>query len=389
MPQDSLSSRRGPASRAITRDRIAIVGLGSTEHEKLRIPDPFRSSVDLAVEALTLALADAGLAAKELDGLMTMTVPYDAVAQRAGLELIPYVMQYEGGGRWIGGALNHAAQAIATGAATTIALVIAFNNRSVDTQWDMTGSASGSEAYEAMFGLAGLGSHHAMMFGRHQHEFATPREVLGHVAVSNRANAVRNPHAIFRKPLTLEEYGASRMIADPLRLLDYCTNCDGAVAIILTDSSATKPEQRPVIVHDAAMSANVGPYYSMPDCYYASSAQVAEQIFSGAIKQSDIDTVGIYDNFTTSAVFALEGYNFRPRGGAAEFIMNGEITFNGSLPMNTSGGHTSEVYLQGMNHIAEIVVQLRGEAGDRQLPNIETAAFMNSSNVSGGAVFRR
>jgi acetyl-CoA acetyltransferase len=383
------TDRIDPSTRALTRDAIAIVGLGATEHEKLRTPDPYRSSIDLGVQALGSALADAGLKTQDIDGLMTVALPYDAFAQRTGLEMIPYVMQYEGGGRWLGGALNHAAQAIVTGAATTIAIIVAFNNRSVDMQWDMTGSASGSEAYEALFGLAGLGSHHAMMFRRHQAEFGTPREVLGHVAVSNRANAARNPHAIFRAPMTLEDYAASRMIADPLRLFDYCTNCDGAIAIIVTDASATKPEQRPVIVHDAAMSANVGPYYSMPDCYYASSRQVAAQIFSGDIKQSDIDTVGIYDNFTTSVVFALEGYDFQPRGGAAEFIMSGNTAFDGSLPVNTSGGHTSEVYLQGINHIAEIVTQLRGEAGERQLANVETAAYMNSSNVSGGAVFHR
>jgi acetyl-CoA acetyltransferase len=222
-----------------------------------------------------------------------------------------------------------------------------------------------------------------MQFRHHQLTYGTPNDALAEVAISNRANAALNPHAIMRAPITRADYFGSRMIVDPLRLLDHCLVNDGGIAYIVTTLERARDlKRKPVKVVASAVSAAMHYYYGTDDCWYAALADVRDRTFGPAgIDPADVNVAQIYDNFTASVLFTIEGMGLCKQGEGGDWLLAGHHKRGGKLPINTAGGHLSESYVQGWALTVEAVRQLRGEAGPRQVPDCTIALDATCSPV--------
>jgi acetyl-CoA acetyltransferase len=243
---------------------------------------------------------------------------------------------------------------------------------------------------DAAYGMTSPGAAVAHMFRRHQHEYGTPVETLGTLALNNRLNAALNPLAVMREPITMEDYLNSRFVTEPLRLLDYCLISDGGVCIIVSSADRARDMPHPpVYIHAFASCGDFNYQYTVDHCFYDALQSVGRDIFSESeIKRGDLDVLQIYENFTPVFLFTLEGMGFCARGESKDFITPELISRSGRLPLNTSGGHTSEGYVQGWGLLAEAVRQVRGEAGERQVEACETAMFANAAPICGAMIFR-
>jgi acetyl-CoA acetyltransferase len=207
---------------------------------------------------------------------------------------------------------------------------------------------------------------------RHMHLYGTRREALAEIAISTRENALNQPTARMRTPLTLDEYFNARLIAEPLCLLDFCLESEGAVAVITTRLDRARDlRQKPVKVLAAAHGGRrewgrAFAWFGMPDPHFASSghAPIAERLYrTTGLGASDIDVALLYDHFSPMVLMQLEDYGFCAKGEGGPFVESGAIRFKGgSIPVNTHGGQLSEAYIVGMTQLKEAVEQVRGTA---------------------------
>lgn len=356
------------------KDKAAIVGLGCTEFST----NSGRSEMQLAVEAINAALADAGLSGADVDGLSTFTIDNNAeinVFENIGGRNLKFFSRIDYGGGGACAPIQQATMAIATGVADVVVCYRAMNERSEyrfgagKTSTGKTSSVS-SIHFHAMHGMRTPAANLGMVMRRYMHQYGVRSEDFGQIAVSARRHAATNPNARFYgKPITIDDYMASRMIADPMRLLDCCQESDGAVAVVLTSPQRAKDlKQKPVLVRGAAQG--VRDHQRLMHSYYrdditrASEAElVAEQLYrQSGLSPADIDAAILYDHFGPTVMLSLEAYGFCGRGEAKDFIKNGNIEIGGQLPVNTNGGQVGEAYIHGMNGVAEAVRQLRGTA---------------------------
>jgi acetyl-CoA acetyltransferase len=282
-----------------------------------------------------------------------------------------------------GVAVQYAAAMIQSGQAEVIALVYGNNGRSAGMTYGGEAISDPTNIYNHYQGMTSVGAAVAMMYRRYQHEFGVEDGALANFAINNRHNATLNPGAVMSKAITVEEYMAARFIAEPLRLLDYCIINDGAVALIMTTLERARDlAKRPVaIAATAARGATSGHYWSR-DFFYTSARQAADRLHrQSGFFPGDIDVVQIYDNFTPAIAFGLEGFGFAPRGEATAWASLDQIGLGGRQPINTSGGHTGESYMQGWGHHVEAVRQLRGECGPRQVPGADVAQYICISPI--------
>lgn len=224
---------------------VAVVGVGSTNYADLYGQrDPLRTQEALGVTALRNALADAGLATADLDGLITSRImSYERLGTMIGARDVRIVNAYEGSGRMAGVALQDAVALIQGGHASTVALVYGNNGRSAGATYG--GDYGNQEAYyDWAYGMTSPGAYVSLMYQRYKQLNGAPDDALAPIALSNRRNAGLNPEAVMRKPLALEEYLAARYIAEPLRLYDYCMINDGGVALILTSLDRARDLRR-------------------------------------------------------------------------------------------------------------------------------------------------
>lgn len=317
--------------------------------------------------ALRRALDDAGLSRDDVDALIVgPTMSYERSAEVYGLNP-----------RWGGKedaiqSVVTAAMLIKSGLAEVVALVYGNDQRSAKVQYGgpqaMGGAANLSYVYHAPWGLTSQGALYGLMYRRYMEVTGATEADLGEVAVAQRQWSSRNPHALMRKTITIEDYLASEYIAEPLHLYDYCLINDGGVALIICDSDrAKKTKKRPVMIKAAArsdmhdQSTTLKP--RLIDFYHPGHHVVAASVYNMAgIGPKDVDILQVYDSFSCHILFALEGFGFCKEGEAGAFMRAAGIGPGGKLPINTSGGHLSESYMQGWNHQVECVRQLRGEA---------------------------
>jgi acetyl-CoA acetyltransferase len=226
----------------------------------------------------------------------------------------------------------------------------------------------------------------AMMARRRMHVFGETREQLAEVAISTRLYASTRETSIKREPITLDDYFAAPMIADPLCLYDYCLETDGALAFVVTSAEQARDLAQPPVY--VAASAQGGSrdwgrgffWQNMPEETYLSAgeAPVARRLYERAgISPSEIDVALLYDHFSPLVLSQLEDYGFCPRGEAGRFVAGGALRIDGAIPTNTHGGHLSEAYVIGFTHIREAVEQLRGVA-------VNQVAGATHALVSGG-----
>ena len=371
----------------------AVVGVGHTDWTgdwaRTRAGEVPSDSLGYGATAFRNALADAGLRREDVDGLIVgPTTAYERMGEILGIEP-----------RWgaqadAANAVIQACMAIRSGLAETVALVYGNNQRTVGTQYGgpqaMGGQAYLSYVYHSPWGLTSQGALYAMMFRAYQHARGFSEAELGEVGVAQRRWAGLNPDAIMRKPLTLDDYLASPYVCEPLHLFDYCLINDGGVALIIAEAGrARRIAATPVYIEAVArQDLNKGATSLEPrltEFYLPAQKAAAERLFNGAgIGPQDVDVVQIYDSFSVHVPLALEGYGYCAVGDAGRLLREKGIGPGGALPVNTSGGHLSESYMQGWNHQIESVRQLRGDCGARQVPNCRFVHY--SSDVAGKAI---
>jgi acetyl-CoA acetyltransferase len=351
----------------------AIVGIGQTEFSK----NSGRSELQLAAEAVRAALADAGLAPADVDGMTTFTLDTSdeiEVARAVGIGDLAFFSRVPHGGGAAVGVIQQAAMAVATGAAEVVVCYRALNGRSGMRYSSGVGEGIVTAdlihwSWYLPFGLATPASWVAMFTQRYMHEYGCTSRDLARVAVSTRRHAVNNPEAFFyERPLTIEEHQASRMIAAPLRLYDCCQETDGGCACVVTTPERARDLARPAALVRGVAQAAGADQESMTSFYRPSISGlpemdlVARQVYAqSGLGPADIDAAVIYDAFTSIVLWQLESFGFCGRGEAKDFVRDGNLeAAGGRLPTNTHGGQLSEAYIHGMNGVNEGVRLIRG-----------------------------
>jgi acetyl-CoA acetyltransferase len=358
---------------AASERKAAIAGVGATPYYFRGQSQP-QTLYELIGKAVLAAVADAGLRLADVDGLAFYASGFEPglITESLGIPELTFACTVSAQGGGSAGVLDLAAMAIETGRAKTVVcigacqqserrygLALANLAPTPDSMWIRTA------------GLTGPGQALAMLARRHMHTYGTRREAFAEVVMSSRSYAATQPGAIRRRPLTLEEYMAAPMLADPLCRLDFCLETDGAIAFVVTSAERARDlAQRPVYI---AASAHGGSrdwgraffWLNMPDAVFTSAGgePVARRLYAAAgIQPKDIDVALIYDHFSPLVIMQLEDYGFCARGEGGPLVESGAIRQGGAIPVNPHGGHLSEAYVIGMTHIREAVEQLRGQA---------------------------
>jgi acetyl-CoA acetyltransferase len=358
----------------------AITGLGMTEMSVTAGPDSYA----LATEAVAAALADAGLDRGDVDGLLvgsSQGVREDrlgvALARRAGFGDLRLVEHLEIKGATAVAMVTRAVLAIGAGMARTVICVFAdtpVGGGSAGTLYARSGGNSGVRGLERASGVLGSVPTFALLASRYLHVSGGTEADLGAVAVAARAWATGSPQAVNRKPLDQDGYYASRMISTPLRVLDCARPVNGAVAVIV---SSARPAGRPAPAIEIRGMGAVHPMRRRRaggESWFGGGGQAVDDALTMARTSRDgLDVVELYDPFSIVTLCLLEEYGFCEPGQAGKFVRGGGIAPGGELPVNTGGGQLSGFYLQGMTPLAEALIQLRGDGGDRQVAGAQTA----------------
>lgn len=389
-------------------DRVAITGIGASELGRRLMVDP----LSLTVQACERAVADAGLTFDDIDGLATYpgAGPFGGfgeggvTALEAALGLRP--TWHNGGGETFGpgGSVIAAMLAVAGGLARH---VLCFR-----TLWETThrelmrrsagqsggggaggGRVEGAASWRIPFGSTSAAHTLAQSAQRHFHRYGTTRETLGWIALNQRANAALNPTAIYRSPMTMDDYMEAPPITTPFGLYDCDVPCDGAVAVIVSAVDAARDLARPPVLVEA-----VGTQITERIDWDQSTLTHEPQVLGPAahlwtrtsLRPSDVDVAQLYDGFTMNCLSWIEALGFCGIGEAKDFLDGGtNIARDGVLPLNTHGGQLSHGRTHGMGLVHEAVVQLRGEGGERQVPGARVAVVSSGGLTPGGAMLLR
>jgi len=357
--------------------RVAIAGIH--EYESRWAPD--KTSFQIMGECAREALADAGLSLSDVDGLFAANMTMGAMGVVGVAEYLNMKPRYLDGTN-IGGSsfvahVAHAAAAIQTGRCE-VALILYGSTAASDAMAIGTGGGGGRDpgaAFVSPYGMT-LVSSYAMVARRHMHEFGTTSEQLADIAVSTRQHASLNPHAKMREPITRQDVLESRLIADPLHLLDCCIISDGGGAVIVTSLERARDLRQPPIVVRGTGESVAHREIGAPDLMTIAAKQSGEQAFAMAgLEPTDIDVATIYDSFTITVLLTLENLGFCKRGEGGAFVENGGIGLGGRLPVNPDGGGLSSNHsgMRGIFLVIEAVRQLRGGLGARQVEGAEIA----------------
>ena len=369
--------------------KVAVVGVGETDYSR----NSGRSELTLSLQAIHAALDDCGLTGADVDGLLRWQVDTSAEAEVAaslGVRELKYFGDITQAGN-VGAALvANAAAAINAGLAETIVIYRGMNGRSGRRygRGEVTGrGGQGLSQFTEPFGVLVPQHGLAMMTRRRMYETGVTSRQFGATASIIRAHANRNPRATFYEtPLSIEDHQNSRFVVEPLHLFDCCLETDGAGALVLTSSEKARSLKKPPAYVRAAVQTG---YIKNRQYTDTSAVSAGPRLFAQAgMTPKDVDVVQIYDHFCPFVIFSLEDYGFLKRGEGGEFVDAGEIRWDtGSLPVNTSGGHLSEAYMQGMNQLIEGVRQVRGESTS-QVKDVEVS-FVDTGVGTGAAIFTK
>lgn len=401
----SFQQEKRPSVESNTiRDNAAIVAIGQTEYTR----NSGRDELDMACEAIRNAVDDAGLTMADIDGLEAFTLERTSMPTLVGALGIPNLrfssrISYGGGAACAN--IMQAAAAVTTGVANYVVCYRSLNEASGHRYGRGDGYATYlTEAptlhygYYFPFGLLTPLSWASMYGRRWMHEYGVDPDDIGWYSVVLRENANRNPKAIFHdKAITIDDYRASQMIVEPLRLFDCCVDTDGAAAVIVTTAERAKDlEGTPAYILAAAQAAtpeseiqtsyNRTPMSGLPDTWY-----VGQELYRLAgVGPEDIDVAQLYDPFSLGGILQLEELGFCERGAGAEFCRGGDnIRVGGKIPINTSGGLLSEAYIHGYNLIIEAVRQIRGTSTN-QVDDAELALITGGPGLpTSGMILRK
>ncbi len=386
------------ARRNRVKDQVAFVGIGTTGFT--RTSD--RSSLALALDASTKAIRDAGLAASDINGVVSTAEPGAPGPELLATTLgIPDVTHFSKPAPVAMFSIVDAMNAVFSGSCDTVLvcssmLRLPWNSRSAanDPFRRQFAPALATGVPESIVGAPA----YAAWASRYMHEFGVQKEPFGRVAVNMRTNAVANPAAVMRAPLTLDDYYAARMVREPLSMLDMDVPVDGADAFVLTTAERARMlPHAPVLVHAATVGLGTSNEDQLPSLARHGQHVVIEALRAKSdLWIDDVDVFFPYDGFTIITLGWIENSGWCKPGEAGRFIAEHwdeagqRIVINGRVPLNPHGGSLSEGATRGTGHVREAVTQLRGEAGDRQVPGARTALvtpggfFFNSQ----GAILR-
>lgn len=368
-----------------------VVGIGRTEFTLAS----GRTTLALAAEASRAALADAGLSPDDVDGIgefgLNDTAVALSLAGALGVEELTWCLDLQGGGNALVTLVAQAAAALQAGLCTTAVLYRSMNGRS-GRRLGEAAAAAATIFPEAEFdmpqGYVVPPQYTAMWARRHQHVYGSTCEDLGRIAITQRAHAAANPHAIARQPITMDDYLAGRFINEPLRVYDCAFEVDGAVALVLTTAERARHLPGPPvrILSTVESHSHGGSWDQWPDLTTMYSGRVAPRLLkTTGLGVSDFDVACIYDCFTYTVMAVMEDFGFYDKGEGGAFFAEGRATYGGDVVVNPHGGLLSEGYLHGLNGHFEAVLQLRGQAGDRQVSGAEVALVTSGAGPYGGA----
>ena len=358
------------------KGKTAIAGLGLTRMGKNY---DHSNALGFAVEAIQLALDDAGLKRSDLDGVLSTFgvsgaggYPSSFLIQEAMGLTLRLSAGIEAGGSSAGTAVALAAQAVASGTANVVACLFADAPLKPPAPGKKAGGAG--EAYgmgrglEAAYGAYGANYIYALIAQRHMHRFGTTHDQLGAIALAERQWANLNPLAQFyNEPLTLEDYHASRWVAEPLHLYDCCLVSNGAACVIVTSAERARDLKKPpAYILGVGQGHAQGPTLDTLDTGIPIARDTAFKM--AGIELKDVQVAEVYDCYTITVLLTLEGYGFCAKGEGGPFAAQTRLGHAGSIPINTGGGELSSYYMWGMTPVTEAVIQVRGEGGKRQSP---------------------
>jgi len=368
---------------SVALSKIAIIGIGATEQGEI----PGQSANELAARAAAKAIEDAGIDKSQIDGLVTCKPPMspakvgtdEDIGQLLGmnpafastLEYGPCVFS-----------LHLAAAAIQAGLAHTILLTYGTNLRSAGANF-----GGGTRDWLTLAGLVHIAGPAAMAARRHMHLYGTTEEQLGWVSVAQREWAQHNPIAIFRDPMSIEDYLASSYVVEPLRRPDLTMISDGGAAAIITTAERAKDfKKTPVYIQSMAQQSAMRSDQNPDKLMRPWIKDIADRVYAQAgLGPRDMDLVYLQDATSVWVLQMLEWYGFCGVGEGGPFLADGHTRPGGSLPVNTNGGQLSECYMWNWMHMYEAVRQLRKECGTRQIAKSDVALLAQTHDFYKGA----
>jgi acetyl-CoA acetyltransferase/uncharacterized OB-fold protein len=388
---------RAPVSPERFEHKAVLSGVGRSRIGRRLMVDP----MSLAVDACLAAVADAGLSLDDIDGLSTYPGTVGPGMGEGGVTAVEEALRLRptwinGGGELPGpgGAVIAGAMAVAAGLCRH---VLCFR-----TVWESTyaalrlgggrgGRVSGPRAeYRMPFGAMTAANWIGINANQYMHRYGASRRMLGYIALNGRANAARNPAAIYREPMTMDDYMSARPITSPFGLYDCDVPCDASIAVIVSDASVAADLPRPA-VRIESVGTQITERISWDQGTVTHEPQVIGQsvhLWSrSGLTPADVDLALLYDGFTFNAVSWLEALGFCGFGEAEDWMDGGRrISLDGDLPVNPHGGQLSEGRTHGFGFIYEAVQQLRHDAGDRQVTGARTAVVTSGGGTPSGVM---
>jgi acetyl-CoA acetyltransferase len=373
------------------RDRAAVTGVGETAYTR----GSGRSGLALSLEASLAAIADAGLSPRDIDGVIPMmgrgAIAEDIIAN-FGISDLRFSAQVPMGGASPVASLQCAAAAISAGLCRHVLILIgrdAFAGGRAATRVHQIPAFRTVGEFELPLGAVSPAQLYAPMARRHMEQYGTTIRDFAEIAVTTRQHASLNERAIMRKPITIDDHHASRMISDPFRLLDCSQENDGGAAVVVSHADAARELARPRVLISGTAEGHPDSPASItqrgdPRLGTAKAAPLAFAM--AGVQPSDINVAEIYDCFTYIVLCQIEDLGFCAKGEGGRFIREKGIGLNGALPVNTHGGLLSQGHMAGMNHIVELVRQLRGEGGLAQVKNAEIGLVTGYGDMGDGSV---
>jgi len=395
--EPALPAPRPAPSSDRFEHRVVLSGIGRSKLGRRLMVDPLSLTIDACVQAIE----DAGLSFDDIDGLSTYPGDAGMGMSEGGVSAVEEALRLHptwinGGGDipGPGGAVIAAMLAVASGLCRH---VLCFR-----TVWESTFAAlrlqrgGGARATGAMmqwrmpFGAMSAANWIGMNANQYLHRYGATRELLGHIAINDRANAGRNPNAIYRDPMTMDDYMSARPITTPFGLYDCDVPCDGSMAVIVSDASVARDLPKPA-VRVEAVGTQILERVSWDQDTLTHEPQVLGQSAHlwtrTSLKPRDVDLALVYDGFSFNAVSWLEGLGFCGIGEAKDWIDGGRrIAHGGELPVNPHGGQLSEGRTHGFGFLYEAVAQLRHEAGERQVEGAKTAVVTSGGGTPSGVL---
>ncbi len=364
------------------RGAAAITGLGMTPMGRIY----GKSATELAADAVRSAIADAGLAKHEVDGLLINAGITGFTGGGIALNLQNYLgltnlrllNHMNAAGSTAAQMVQYATLAITAGMATHVVCVFADAPLK---EGSSSGAAYGGAARNpdrprgmaglyAAAGYFGANTPYALAARRHMSRYGTTQDQLGAVAVAERQWATMSPLAQMREPITMADYHASRWVIEPLHLLDCCLVSNGAVAVVVSGAERARDmPQPPVYIHGMGQGHPGDSNRAGSDWETETGARLAAETAyrMAGIGPGDVTVAEIYDCYTYTVLVTLEDYGFCAKGEGGPFVADGKLGPGGSLPTNTGGGELSGYYMWGMTPLSEAVIQGRGSGGERQV----------------------